>query len=266
MNVERDSDRQLRAWASEGVDRAPERFVWAALDEIEQIAQRPAWRSRLAGLAGRWRPQASLVGAAAVVVVAVAVLARVVGPTPSPGSARDFVLADLPGIVIWNDTKPARWTLDSLVSNPHEVSVVPVRSLTGAALDRLPLPTGYLGGRYTDFSGPDAVFMSWAALFRSHADAAAALSFYEHELGSTEGWGLAAGRTDLGDDGWRYTGTTTALTLPRGDEEVPADVYLWRHGNLLLAVGGWFDANAAELRTVAEGMDRRADALARSDR
>ena len=59
MNVERDTDRQLRAWASEGIDRAPERFVWAALDEIEQIPQRTAWRTRLDGLAIRLWPAAA---------------------------------------------------------------------------------------------------------------------------------------------------------------------------------------------------------------
>ena len=73
-------------------------------------------------------------------------------------------------------------------------------------------------------------------------------------------------QTDLGDDGWRYTGETTAFTLPREGDPIPADTYLWRDGNLLLAVGGWFTFDPAEVRVAAEGMDRRADALAGADR
>lgn len=50
---------------------------------------------------------------------------------------------------------------------------------------------------------------------------------------------------------------------PTGIDPVPAQIYLWRDGNLLLAVGGWFDYDAAELRAVAEGMDARAAAATR---
>jgi hypothetical protein len=268
MNHERDSDRQLRAWAAEGVDRAPERFVWAALDEIERVPQRTAWRTRLDGLAIRFRPAAGLVGAAAVVIVAITVLSRVVSPNLGTGGSRDFVMTDLPGILLWEDTKPSTWTLDNLVSNPHDVLEIPVRSMTGTEIDNLREPDGYIGGRYTNFSGPggpDSLFMSWGALFESDADAAAALPFFQQEMQSIEAWGLGGGtRTDLGDDGWVYTGETTAFTgPPTGLDPVSAQVYLWRDGNLLLAVGGWWDYDAEELRIVAEGMDTRAAAATR---
>jgi hypothetical protein len=260
MSIERDSDRQLRAWATEGIDRAPERFVWAALDEIERIPQRTAWRTRLEGLAIRLRPAAGLLGAAAVVIVAIAVLARVVAPNLGPGGTRDFVMADLPGILLWQDTKPSTWTLDNLVSNPHEVSVIPIRSMTRTEIDNYPEPDGLVGGRYTDFSGPDGAFMSWGALFETDAQAAAVLPFYQREMESIEAWGLGAGmRTDLGDDGWVYTGETTAFVgQPTGRDPIAAQIYLWRDGNLLLAVGGWFDFDPAEVLAAAQGMDARA--------
>jgi hypothetical protein len=268
MNAERDTDRQLRAWVAAGVDRAPERFVWAALDEIEQLPQRTRWRTRLDGLASRLRPAAGLATAAAVILVAVAVLPRVFEPNPGAGGPRDFTMADLPGIVVWEDTKPPTWTLDNLVSNPHEVSVIPIRSMTATELENYAEPFGLVGGRYTDFSGPDGAFITWGALFETEAQAAAVLPFYQGEMESINAWGLGPGvRTDLGDDGWVYTGDTTALMgQPTGRDAIPAQIYLWRDGNLLLAVGGWFDFDRAELLAVAEGMDARADALAEAIR
>ena len=265
MNVEHDTDRELRAWASEGVDTAPERFVWAALDQIERVPQRAAWRARLDGLAIRLRPAAGLVGTAAVAIVAVAILSRAVGPGIGTGDRRDYVMADLPGIVLWEDTKPATWTLDNLVSNPHDILEIPIRSMTETEMGDLPEPNGYVGGRYTNFSGPGGagLFMSWGALFESEADAAAALPFFQHELDSVDGWGLGAGvQLDLGDEGWRYAGETTAFTLPREGAPIPADTYLWRNGNLLLAVGGWFTFDPDEVLAAAEDMDRRAEAAA----
>jgi hypothetical protein len=265
MIHERDSDRQLRAWAAEGVDRAPERFVWAALDVIERVPQRTAWRTRLDGLAIRLRPAAGLVGAVAVVLVATAILARMVVPNLGTGGARPFETADLPGIVLWEDTMPNTWTLDNLVSNPTEVRRIPIRSIADPELEALPNPDGYLGGRYSDFGGPDAVFISWGALFESGVQAAAALPFYQNEMEAAEGWGLGSGEPiALGSGGFVYTGETTALMgQPTGVDPIPAQLYLWRDGNLLLAVGGWFDYDAAELRAVAEGMDSRAAAATR---
>lgn len=268
MNVERETDRQLRAWTSEGIDRAPERFVWAALDEIERVPQRTAWRTRLDGLAIRLRPAAGLIGAAAVALVAVAVFARVVAPNLGVGGVRAFAMADLPGIVLWEDTMPPAWTLDNLVSNPTEVLLVPIRSMTIAEMEALPHPEGYVGGRFTNFGGPDGAFMSWATLFETDADAKAALPFFQHEMESIDAWGYGPGQPiDFGSGGFLYAGETTAFTGPPGaNEPIRSQVYLWRDGNLLLAVGGWFDFDEDELRAVAEGMDRRAGALAGAGR
>jgi hypothetical protein len=267
MNVERDTDRQLRAWASEGIDRAPERFVWAALDEIEQIPQRTAWRTGLETLAVRLRPAAAFVGAAAVILVAIAILAQVVAPNLGVGDPSPFETSDLPGILVWEDTMPAAWTLDNLVSNPDEVRYIPLRSaaaIEGAA----DVPQGYLGGRYTSFSGPDSIFMSWAALFATDADASATLPLYQREMASADAWGLGPGEPiEFGDGGSMYSGETTALVGgPGSSEPVRAAIYLWRDGNLLLAVGGWFAFDPAELRAVAEGMDARADAASQAAR
>jgi hypothetical protein len=262
MNVERDTDRQLRAWASEGIDRAPERFVWAALDEIESVAQRTAWRTRLDGLAVRLWPAAAVVGAAAVILAAMAIIAQVVAPNLGVGVPRRFETADLPGIVLWEDTIPAGWTLDNLVSNPWEVSVIPIRSMTGAEIDARPEPEGLVAGRFTNGLGPDLAFMSWAALFENDARADAALPFYEREMEADDAWGLGPGEPILfGDRGNVFTGQTTAfLGPPTGVDPTAAQIYLWRDGNLLLAIGAFSDFDEAELRALAEAMNARADA------
>jgi hypothetical protein len=265
MNLERDADRQLRAWAAEGIDRAPDQFVWAALDEIDRVPQRSARRTRLDGLVIRLRPAATLLGAAAAVIVAIAVVSRFVAPNPGPGTSRDFVQADLAGILLWQDTKPSTWTLDNLVSNPREVSLIPIRSMTETETETHPEPPGLVGGRYTDFSGPAGAFMSWGLLFETDAQASAALPFYEREMDAADAWGLGPGDPiSLGDGGFAYSGETTAfLGQPTGVDPIRADVYLWRDGNLLLAVGGWFDFDPAEVLAAAEGMNQRAEAAAR---
>jgi hypothetical protein len=177
-------------------------------------------------------------------------------------------VADLSSVLVWEQTKPSTWTLDNLVSNPDEVRYIPVRSMTREQFDDLPTLPGYVWGRYTDFSGPKGVFMSWALLFETDASAAAALPFYQHEMESTAAWGLGPGQPiDFGSGGFLYAGDTTAFTGPPGtNEPIRTQIYLWRDGNLLLAVGGWFDFDPVELRAVVEGIDDRADALSEATR
>lgn len=71
----------------------------------------------------------------------------------------------------------------------------------------------------------------------------------------------------LGDGGVRFSGVTTSSNGPPGSgEHVPSEVYLWRTGNVLLAVGGWWKFDADEARMVAEGMDARATGIATGQR
>lgn len=265
MTTERDTDRELRAWVAEGVDRAPERFVWAALDEVEQLPQRRPWRARLDVLGNRLRPATAGVAVAVAAVIAVAVVLRVAGPDFGSQGPGRFTVADLQEILVWDHTMPATWTLDNLVSNPWEVIRIPIRSMNAAELDAFQEPRGYIGGRYTSFSGPDAIFMSWGTVFETPRDAAAALTFMQSEMESPDAWGLERGEPlTFADEGFVYSGETTALLgPPTGVDPHPGTIYLWREGNALLAVGGWFNFDAAELRSVAEGMNARADAIGR---
>jgi hypothetical protein len=131
-----------------------------------------------------------------------------------------------------------------------------------AAEDFLDSPAldGLQGGRYTDFSGPDAVFISWAVLFSNPRQAGAAFEAYATELESATGWGLGPGdTTDLGDQAALFTGETHALLGGTSTEDpVPMQIYLWRVGNVVLATAGWFEYDPAELRQVTDAMDARA--------
>ena len=262
MSAERDTDRQLRAFVAEGVDHAPERFVWAALDEIEQIPQRRPWRTALDGVSLRLRPASGLLGVAAVVAFALLFVLPQLAPNLPGDTDQQFTTGDLNSIVLWEDTMPSTWTLDNLVSNPDHVLEIPDRSVSPL---RNPDPTrGYLWGRYTDFSAPDGAYMSWAALYDSPAAAAAALPYFQDEMASPLAWELGPGTpVDLGDGGHLYSGMTTSFVGPPGSgDPIPANIYLWRDGNLLLGIGGWFDFDPDEVRALAEAMDARAAAAA----
>ena len=262
MTAEYDTDRQVRAWLAEGSDHAPERFVWAALDVVERQPQRSAWRTRLdvwSSAGGRFL---ALLGGATIVLVAAALALRLLSADLGVGGpGRRLAVDDLVSILVWETTKPSDWTLDSLVTNSGEVQRVPIRSMTSEELQALEAPEGYVGGRYVAFSGTDAVFMAWAMAFERDVDAATVLPFYEGELALEDGWGLGPGTAlALGDGGRVFDGPSTRLMGDPGDP-VATRMYLWRHGNVLLALGGWFDFDRAHLDAAAASMDQRAAEL-----
>ena len=103
MNREVDFERTIRSWLDDGANRAPERFVWAALEDVERMPQRGAWWALLEGTLMKLKPAAPLLGVAAVVIVAIAMYQLFGGnvgarnePSPTP---RTFTSADLPTIV-----------------------------------------------------------------------------------------------------------------------------------------------------------------------
>lgn len=259
--MNRDVDRRLHDWLDEGPHQVPERIVWAALDKVEETRQRRAWVAALDGLLLRFGPAAGVLGVAMVVVLALAAYllfgSRNVGDnSPTP---RAFTPGDLASIVIWEDTKPASWTLDELVTNAGAAITLPVRTMTPAQFQELPAMRGYVGGRYTSFSGPDSVFTSWAVVFETTADADQSLPVFANEMAASEGWGLGPGEpVDLGTEGLVFTGETRSLMGTPSGDPVPMRLYLWRTGNMLLVVGGWFEFDAEELERVATAMDQRA--------
>lgn len=258
-----DVDRTLRAWLETGMDRAPEQVIWNAIDDTEAVSQRARWAVTLDGALRPLMPFARVAVVAAVVILAISLFVtfgpsgegRVGGPAP-------FEAGDLAGIVLWEDTAPAGWALDSLITTPADVLTIPVRSMDGEAWQAQDELTEYIGGRYTDFSGEDAVYVSWAVVFRTDRAASDAFELYRWDLVSPDGWALGSEEpVALGEEALLLSGQTTALGAA-GDELVSMQIYLWRTGNLLMATAGWFDFDARDLEAVARDMDRRAQRAA----
>ena len=257
--TDRNFDRIIAGWLAEGAERAPEWAVWSALDEVSVTAQRPRWRMRLDELLRRLTPPARLSVVVAAILV-VAVVYAVFAELPRfGGPSRTFTVQDLTEIVVWEDTMPRDWTLDNLASNPFDVMTIPVRSMSATEFAEREELGGYIGGRYTAFSGEDAVFISWAILFESAPQADAALDAYLYELEAPDGWGAGpAAPAEVGDVGYLLTGETRVLQPPGPHEPVPMHIYLWRRSNALMAIGGWFQYDAEQLSGLARGMDQRA--------
>jgi hypothetical protein len=264
MNRERDVDQILKHWLADGADRAPERFVWAALEETERIAQRGARQASLEGFLMKFKTAAPFLGVAAVAILALAAY-QLWGPgvggsdesaSPTP---RAITAGDLPSIVLSADL-PTGWTLEDTVSANSKIILYPTRSAAGS--DRAIGVVGTLvGGQANEFSGPAGAgaYVSWVALFDTAEHAQRALEIYLPDFESADGWGLEpATLPALGDESHLFSGATHRFVAgPPGTEAVPSRIYIWRVGTLLLAAGGFFDYDEATLRSVALEMDAR---------
>jgi hypothetical protein len=255
MNREPNFDRTLRRWLDDGADHAPERFVWAALEDVAQTNQRGAWVALLEGTLMKLKPAAPMLGVAAVVLLAIAMFqflgGNVGGPDPTP-TPRSYSSEELAAIVVSEQTAPEGLTF--------------ARSQDGAASLVIPLRAGGPGfemDAFVDsltnyFDGPGTAdayegYVSWSALFETAGDAERAFDFLVTEHESAEGWGMEPGAAnpDLGDESASYTG-------PAYDWE-DAHVLFWRTDNLLLAAVGVGLIDAETVRSMADAMADRAD-------
>jgi hypothetical protein len=255
MNREPNFDRTLRRWLDDGADRAPERFVWAALQDVDHTDQRGARWALLEGLLMKLKPAAPILGVAAVVVLAIAMYqflgGNVGGPSPTP-TPRTFSAEDLPRIVASEDDPPNGMSFAR--SNSGPVALVVELRPGGPAIDQ----SAFVDALVNYFDATDqadgyAGYVSWSALFETEVDAEAAYEFVVTEHESEEGWGLARDSDDpgLGDESVSYTGAAYDWTA--------SHTILWRVDNLLLAAVGVEDYDAALVRAMAEAMDQRAD-------
>lgn len=206
---------------------------------------------------------APMLGVAAVVVLAVVVYlqlapeAGTTGPTPtatatpsaSPQSspspaARLITVADLPDIVLTEGRTPIEWERGGTEEEPSDLVVYPTRS-TRATREAAGEIDSVLGGIATEFTGPpDAVYICWAVVFETEADAQRVLAIYEADFTSPRGWGLEHVSTEGpdGQEGAVYEGDTSRfLAGSAGSERVPANIRLWRVNNLLLVLAGFFE-------------------------
>jgi hypothetical protein len=253
MNREHDFDQTIRSWLDDGADRAPERFVWAALQDVERTDQRGARWALLDGLLMKIKPAAPILGVAAVVLLAIAMFqflgGNVGGPNPT-STPRSYSSEDLAAIVVSEQNAPEDLTFAR--SQEGYLSLVTPFRPGGPALDLDPF-VGSLTNYFDGTGTGDAYegYVSWSALFETEDDADQAYDYLviEHE----SGWGLERSAADpnLGDKSVSYTGAAY-------DWE-DAHVILWRTDNLLLAAVGVGLFDAETVRSLADAMADRAD-------
>jgi hypothetical protein len=255
MNREQDFDQTVKRWLDDGADHAPERFIWAALDDVERTAQRGAWRVSLEELFMNLKPVALALGATAVIVLAIAAYQLFAGPnvgnpppSPSPTPTSRLISAgDLPNIVLTDANAPDGLTVDATESGAAAL-LVPLRP-GGPIIDQ----TAFVDALTTNLnSTATGGYVSWSALFESAADAEVAFDFLVDEHGSA-GWEMTRSSVDpeLGDESASFTGAAYGW-IERNE------VHVWRVGNLVLAAVGVGDFDADQLRSIADLMDDRA--------
>ena len=258
MNREPDFDRTLKDWLDEGSDRAPERFIWAALDDVERSAQRGAWRVSLEERFVTMKPAALVLVTAAVIIGAIATYQLVAGPnvggpgpTPSPTSSSQptagrFIATDLPSIVVTAANAPEGLTVDANEFGEAAL-LVPLRP-GGPPIDQ----TAFVDARMTNINTTETGgYVSWAALFETAADAEVAFDYVVEEHGSA-GWEMTRSSVDpgLGDESASFTGAAYNI-FPTNETHV------WRVDNLVLAAVGVGDYGAGQVRSIADLMDSR---------
>jgi hypothetical protein len=129
MSREPNPDQIVTRWVDEGPEVAPERFVWAALDQVERTPQRGSWRVALETTPMFLKFGVPVLGAAAVVVLAIFAFGRfntaptgtptdspaaVASPGPTPHACdRDVVEVPTPGTldIMWCAQRGTDWVV-----------------------------------------------------------------------------------------------------------------------------------------------------------
>ena len=251
-----DIDQLLETWLDDGAEAAPERFVWAALDNVERTAQRGAWRTSLEGFLMNLKPAAPLFGIAAMVLLAIVAYSIFGGgnvgnrtvPTPTP---RAFSVDELSTIVMTDANAPTGMAVDATTTG-YEALTTPLRP--GGEI--IPL-TGFVDALMTNLNSTDAGgYVSWSAVYETADQAARAFAFLVDEHEAEAGWGLQPSSEDpgLGDESRSYSGAAYQFDA--------ANIYLWRVNILLLAAvyvdaSAVGDGDANRLRAIAQDMDSR---------
>ena len=134
MNRDRNVDDIVTKWVDEGPDAAPERFVWAALDVVERTPQRGRGRIALENMPMFAKLALPIVGAAAVLAIAVLAYQQLGGtgtgngpsaspePTASPSASAAAASPCRSEVV----TVPAPRTLDVVWCIPRGLDQVVV--------------------------------------------------------------------------------------------------------------------------------------------
>jgi hypothetical protein len=257
---ERQFDDTVAAWVDEGAESAPERFVWAALDDVARTPQRGPWLVALEDMTMNFKAAAPILGIAAV-LLALVVGYQVIGQRntgePIPAATPRLLSAeDLERIVVTEANVPPGLTVH--------------RTLTGmealGASETAPEDSpGFVDAILTDFDRDDDTengrYGTFAAVFETVADAERAYDSAVRNHESPDGWGLTTDHVlpfgydpdpGLGDESrWYVQG--------RAYNQPKLEIYLWRVNNVLLHavdLEGYDDPDL--ILSIAQGMDARA--------
>ena len=251
MNRDRDFDQTLRHWLDDGADQAPERFVWAALDEVERTGQRGAWSALLEGTIMKLKPAAPILGVAAVVLLAIAAFqylgGNVGGPStptaqPSP-TPRVFTSEGL--AALWDLGMIDGMEVDGSTTG-YDALTTPLRP--GGEI--IPL-TGFEEAELLHFASTETGgYTTWAALYQQTAQAEAVFDFLITEHTAEDGWGMERSAADAG------LGDESAILTGAPYEWDAGTIYVWRKGNLVLAAVAVGDADPSRVGTIATIYDR----------
>lgn len=249
MNREPDFDHLVATWLDNGAEQAPERFVWAALEDIERTPQRGAWQASTEDFLMHFKRAVPVLGIAAAVVLAIVAYQTFGSPSVGdPPAARLFTAEDLPDIVLSKANAPDTMTIDyENRTTGRAALVVPLRA-GGPTADT----THFVDALSVELGTSTGGFTTWAAVFETAEDAQEAFDFIAAEHDSAEGWGLADVREDpgYGDESASWTGQQYDMQS--------AQTIFWREGNVLLAAVGWADWTPEEVRSIATEMAERA--------
>lgn len=246
MNREPDIEQTLRQWFDEGVDQAPERFVWAAVESTERTAQRGSRRMPLEGFLMKLKPAAPFLGVAAIIVLVFGAY-QLFAPTnlgePEPTiTPQTFTPADLPNIVVTAANAPGGVKVDNTAAHRRAI-----RASLGSGSTLLDQP-GFVDALMTRLDTTEVGGeVTWSALF---ADALTAEQAYGDLVAELAGQGLVRSEDPhLGDESvllsgraFGFDGTTT---------------YLWRDSNLLLAAADLGNQKPSFVRALADLMESR---------
>lgn len=250
MTRQPDFDHIVTEWLDDGADRAPERFVWAALDEAERTPQTVAWVATTKEFLMQFKRAAPVLGIAAAAVLAI-VAFQIIGtrnaggPDPTP---RAYTEEDVQAVVLTEASAPDGMAVDYEYRTTGFAALLVPLAPGGETIDR----TGFVDALSVELGTSMGGFTTWSALFESADAAQQAYEFLVTEHESPEGWGLAGSREDpeLGEESVMWTGRQYDMTSAR--------TILWRQGNLLLAAVGWADWEPEEVRLIADQMAGRA--------
>jgi hypothetical protein len=245
-----DFDRVVNDWLDDGVDRAPDRFVWAALEDVERTPQRGAWVASTEEFLMQFKRAAPVLGIAAAAVVLVIIASQFIGtrnvgdPDPTP---RAYTEEDVEAVVLTEGNAPDGMTVDNENRTTGSAAMLVPLAPGGETIDR----TGFLDALSVELGTSMGGFTTWAALFDSADAAQQAYDFLVTEHESPDGWGLADSREDPG------LGEESAMWTGQQYDMLSARTIMWRQGNLLLAAVGWADWEPEEVRMIADQMADR---------